>query len=148
MGAVVLFAAVSVDGFVGRDDDMPGPLSDWYGNGEVEMTRGDRDRPFHVTRQTAEFLPATASRTAVVVCGRRLFDVTDGWAGRSPAPVDHPRSSWRTRGSCRAPASRTWCTTCGAEGEAGGGTGRCTVQSGPAPDGARTSHCTAHRGAP
>ncbi len=53
MGAVVLFAAVSLDGFVGRDDDMPGPLFDWYGNGDVEMTFSDPDRPFRVTRPTA-----------------------------------------------------------------------------------------------
>ncbi len=105
MGAVVLFAAVSLDGFVGRDDDMPGPLFDWYGNGEVEVTPGDRNRPFHVTPQTAEFLRATASRTAVMVCGRRLFDVTDGWAGVPPAGehvvvVTHrPADDWAHAGT-------------------------------------------------
>ena len=84
MGAVVLFAAVSLDGFVGRDDDMPGPLFDWYGNGDVEMTFSDPDRPFRVTPPTAELMTALASRTAVMVCGRRLFDITDGWGGVPP----------------------------------------------------------------
>ena len=84
MGAVVLFAAVSLDGYVGRDDDMPGPLFDWYGNGDVEMTFSDRNRPFRVTAPTAEFLRTTTSRTAVMVCGRRLFDITDGWEGVPP----------------------------------------------------------------
>src|SRR4028119_471714 len=84
MGAVVLFAAVSLDGYVGRDDDMPGPLFDWYGNGDVEMTFSDPDRPFRVTRATAEFMGDLAGRVGVMVCGRRLFDITDGWAGVPP----------------------------------------------------------------
>jgi dihydrofolate reductase len=84
MGAVVLFAAVSLDGYVGRDDDTPGPLFDWYGNGDVEMTFSDPDRPFRVTRATAEFMGDLAGRVGVMVCGRRLFDITDGWAGVPP----------------------------------------------------------------
>ncbi len=85
MGVVSLFAAVSLDGYVGRDDDVPGPLFDWYGNGEVEVVLGDPDRPFLVTPQSAEFLRETASRTAVMVCGRRLFDLTNGWEGVPPS---------------------------------------------------------------
>ncbi len=84
MGAVVLFAAVSLDGYVGRDDDTPGPLFDWYGNGDVEMTFSDPDRPFRVTRATAEFMGDLAGRVGAMVCGRRLFDITDGWAGVPP----------------------------------------------------------------
>jgi dihydrofolate reductase len=84
MGAVVLFAAVSLDGYVGRDDDTPGPLFDWYGNGDVEMTFSDPDRPFRVTQATAEFMGDLAGRVGVMVCGRRLFDITDGWAGVPP----------------------------------------------------------------
>ena len=84
MGAVVLFAAVSLDGYVGRDDDMPGPLFDWYQNGDVEMTFTDVARPFRVTPQTAEFLRGTTPRMAVMVCGRRLFDLTNGWEGVPP----------------------------------------------------------------
>ncbi len=79
MGAVVLFAAVSLDGFVARDDDLPGPLFDWYGNGEVEVSFSDRNRPFRVTGETAEFLRPLAEGAGVMVCGRRLFDITDGW---------------------------------------------------------------------
>ncbi len=32
MGKVVMNAAVSLDGFVAMDDDLPGPIVDWYGN--------------------------------------------------------------------------------------------------------------------
>ncbi len=84
MGAVVLFAAVSLDGYVARDDDMPGPLFDWYGNGDVELTLSDPARPFRVTRETAEFLRPFAGRAGVMVCGRRLFDITSGWEGVPP----------------------------------------------------------------
>ncbi|WP_029433877.1 dihydrofolate reductase family protein [Blastococcus sp. URHD0036] len=84
MGAVVLFAAVSLDGFVGRDDDMPGPLFDWYGNGDVEVTFSDRDRPFRVTPPTAEFLRGFAEPVGAMVCGRHLFDITNGWEGVPP----------------------------------------------------------------
>lgn len=85
MGAVVLFAAVSLDGYVGRDDDTPGPLFDWYGNGDVEVTFSDETRVFQVTRPTADLLREEGARTAAVVCGRRLFDVTNGWGGVPPS---------------------------------------------------------------
>ncbi|MGY1745509.1 dihydrofolate reductase family protein [Blastococcus sp. SYSU D00695] len=105
MGAVVLFAAVSLDGFVGRDDDMPGPLFDWYGNGDVEVTFTDRARPFSVTAPTAEFLREFAGRVGVMVCGRRLFDLTDGWGGVPPngehvVVVTHrPATDWAHAGT-------------------------------------------------
>ncbi|MGX5653164.1 dihydrofolate reductase family protein [Geodermatophilus nigrescens] len=105
MGAVVLFAAVSLDGFVGRDDDMPGPLFDWYGNGDVELTFSDPARPFRVTAPTAGFLRELAGRVGVMVCGRRLFDLTDGWGGVPPngehvVVVTHrPADDWPHRGT-------------------------------------------------
>ncbi|MFW3171176.1 dihydrofolate reductase family protein [Geodermatophilus sp. CPCC 206100] len=84
MGRAILFAAVSLDGYVARRDDSVGPLFDWYGNGDVEMTFSDESRPFRVTQQTADFLQATAPRMAAMVCGRRLFDHTNGWEGVPP----------------------------------------------------------------
>ncbi|SEP17982.1 dihydrofolate reductase family protein [Trujillonella endophytica] len=84
MGRAILFAAVSLDGYVARDDDSVGPLFDWYGNGEVETTFSDETRVFHVTRQTADFLAGTAPRMAAGVVGRRLFDHTNGWEGVPP----------------------------------------------------------------
>ncbi len=107
MGAVVLFAAVSLDGFVGRDDDMPGPLFDWYGNGDVEMSFSDRNRPFRVTEATADFMRPFAERAGVMVCGRHLSDITDGWEGVPPngehvVVVTHrPAHDWPHAGSAR-----------------------------------------------
>ncbi|RBY82485.1 hypothetical protein DQ238_04120 [Geodermatophilus sp. TF02-6] len=84
MSRAVIFAAVSMDGCVGREDDMPGPLFDWYGNGDVEVTFSDEARVFRVTQATADFLRAEAPGMAAMVCGRRLFDLTNGWEGVPP----------------------------------------------------------------
>jgi len=37
MGNVVMYASVSVDGFVADDDDDPGPLFDWLISGDVPL---------------------------------------------------------------------------------------------------------------
>ncbi len=84
MGKVIIFAAVSLDGFIAADDDTVGPLFDWYNNGDVAVTFSDEERVFHTTAATADFLNATAPRMAAGVLGRRLFDITDGWHGRPP----------------------------------------------------------------
>jgi dihydrofolate reductase len=84
MGKAILFAAVSLDGYVARTDDSVGPLFDWYGNGEVEMTFSDTSRVFRVTQATADFLHGTAPRMAAGIVGRRLFDHTNGWEGVPP----------------------------------------------------------------
>ena len=104
-GRAILFAAVSLDGYVARDDDMPGPLFDWYGNGDVEATFSDESRPFRVTRPTADFLVDTAPRMAAMVCGRHLFDFTNGWEGVPPngehvfVVTHRPADDWAHAGS-------------------------------------------------
>jgi dihydrofolate reductase len=37
MGRVVMYASVSVDGFIASDDDSPGPLFDWLTDGDVPL---------------------------------------------------------------------------------------------------------------
>lgn len=85
MGRVVMNAAVSLDGFVAMDDDLPGPIFDWYGNGPVAMHLGDEERVFHVSPQSAGYLQEVRDSTGAGVIGRRLFDIVDGWGGRPPA---------------------------------------------------------------
>jgi dihydrofolate reductase len=100
MGKAIIFAAVSLDGYVARDDDSVGPLFDWYGNGDVEVTFSDESRVFRTTRATADFLNATAPRMAAGVLGRRLFDHTNGWEGVPPngehafVVTHHPPTDW------------------------------------------------------
>jgi dihydrofolate reductase len=88
MGKAIIFAAVSLDGFIAADDDTVGPLFDWYENGDVEVTFSDEERAFHTTQATADFLNASAPNQAAVVIGRRLFDLTNGWNG-VPANGEH-----------------------------------------------------------
>ncbi len=40
MPRVVMQAVVSVDGYIAYPDDTVGPLFDWYGNGDSEVTAG------------------------------------------------------------------------------------------------------------
>ena len=37
MGKVVMYASVSVDGFVADENDQPGPLFDWLLSGDVPL---------------------------------------------------------------------------------------------------------------
>jgi dihydrofolate reductase len=103
MGKAIMFAAVSLDGFIAADDDAVGPLFDWYENGDVAGTFSDTERVFHTTQQTADFLYSWAPNMAACVIGRRLFDLTDGWAG-VPANGEHvfvvthePPTDWAYR---------------------------------------------------
>jgi dihydrofolate reductase len=105
MGKAILFAAVSLDGFVADEHDQVGPLFDWYDNGDVAGTFSDEERVFHTTAATAEFLQEMAPQMATMVCGRRLFDLTDGWAGRPPngehvfVVTHRPVTDWQWAGT-------------------------------------------------
>lgn len=83
MARVVAFAAVSLDGFVARPNDDPGPIFDWYENGDVEYF-GDPQRVFHVTRASADYLDTVWPDVRAEVIGRHLFDIVNGWQGRPP----------------------------------------------------------------
>jgi dihydrofolate reductase len=86
MTTVVVQAVASLDGFIARPDDLPGPIFDWYDAGDVEMTFNDPEHTFHVSAQSAEYLDLSGVRCQVI--GRHLFDFVDGWGGR-PIVGDH-----------------------------------------------------------
>ena len=48
MATVVVQAVASLDGFIARPDDLPGPIFDWYEAGDVEGHFNDPDA--HVPR--------------------------------------------------------------------------------------------------
>lgn len=104
MGAVLLHAVVSVDGFIAGVDDEVGPLFDWYFNGEHEIVPGG---PFRVSAASAAYVRPMWQRIGAIVMGRRLFDQTDGWEGKPPAGdhivvVSHrPKpDGWHPEASC------------------------------------------------
>jgi dihydrofolate reductase len=89
MGKVVASASMSLDGYIAKQDNTIGRLFDWYQNGDVEVPTVTPGITFHLTPQSAEYWQAWTSQLGALVCGRTLFDVTNGWGGRHTmdAPV-------------------------------------------------------------
>ena len=79
MARVIVQAVASLDGFIARPDDLPGPIFDWYEAGDVEL-RFNPAHTFHVSQQSADYLDHTG--VACQLIGRHLFDFTDGWSGQ------------------------------------------------------------------
>jgi dihydrofolate reductase len=79
MAKVVVQAVASLDGFIARPDDLPGPIFDWYEAGRVEGHFNDPAHTYHVSAESAAYLDFSDVRCQVI--GRHLFDVVDGWGG-------------------------------------------------------------------
>ncbi len=84
-----LHAVSSLDGYIAYDNDEVGPLHDWYFQGDTPIVNADRpdddNAPFRISAASADYVSEMWSRQKVLVIGRHLFDLTDGWSGRSPA---------------------------------------------------------------
>jgi dihydrofolate reductase len=89
MGKVIASASMSLDGYIAKDDNTIGRLFDWYENGDVEIPTATPDLTFHLSAASAEHWRRWVDGLGALVCGRTLFDVTDGWGGRHTmdAPV-------------------------------------------------------------
>ena len=105
MGATLMGAVVSLDGYIARDDDAVGPLFDWYGNGDVAWAFEGADRSFRSSQASADFMREHYANVGAVVIGRRLFDLTNGWDGRPAAGehvvvvTHHASTDWEYAGS-------------------------------------------------
>jgi dihydrofolate reductase len=87
MGTVIAAASMSLDGYIAKHDNTIGQLFDWYQNGDVEVPTATPDITFHLTPQSAEYWRRWTSQLGALVCGRTLFDFTDGWGGRHTMDV-------------------------------------------------------------
>ena len=87
MGRVVSNASMSLDGFIAYPDNNPGALFDWYEAGDVEIVNAGDLPPFHLTPASAAYWRSWVERLGVLVVGRVLFDITDGWNGTHPLDV-------------------------------------------------------------
>jgi dihydrofolate reductase len=85
VATVTVQAVASLDGFIARPDDVPGPIFDWYDAGDVDLTFNG-DHVFRVSQQSKDYLDASDVRCQVI--GRHLFDIVDGWGG-TPVVGDH-----------------------------------------------------------
>ncbi|KLL94762.1 dihydrofolate reductase, partial [Rhodococcus sp. IITR03] len=86
MGKVVMYASVSVDGFIADENDQPGPLFDWLTSGDVPL---DDSGFVKVSRTSYDYIRPYWDEIGVTIAGRHVFDMTDGWDGELPAGVDH-----------------------------------------------------------
>lgn len=87
MGRVIANASMSLDGFIARDDHTIGRLFDWLDNGEVAFPTATPDLTFHLSPASADHWRSWTGSLGALVCGRSLFDVTDGWGGRHTMDV-------------------------------------------------------------
>jgi dihydrofolate reductase len=87
MSKVVAQAIMSLDGYIAKPDNTIGRLFDWLQNGEVAITTPATDFAVHLTPQSAEHWRAWVSSIGALICGRTLFDVTNGWNGRHTLDV-------------------------------------------------------------
>jgi dihydrofolate reductase len=92
VGTVILHNVVSVDGFIADVKDDVGPLHEWYFSGDTAIT-GDPDEGFdhsgtgsrfRVSKGSAEYVRTTWESIGVIVMGRHLFDLVNGWEGDPP----------------------------------------------------------------
>jgi dihydrofolate reductase len=87
MGKVIASASMSLDGYIAKHDNTIGRLFDWLQNGDVEIPTATPDITFHLTPRSAEYWRRWTSQLGALVCGRTLFDFTDGWGGRHTMDV-------------------------------------------------------------
>jgi len=103
IGTVEAHMTMSLDGFIADPSDAVGPLFDWYDAGDVTVLSADLRWTFNVDQSSAGFLRDMLAGNGALVCGRRLFDLTDGWGGRHPTGVPvfvvthRPAEAWTER---------------------------------------------------
>lgn len=86
MSTVVMYASVSVDGFIADANDQPGPIFDWLTSGDVPL---DESGVLRVSQASFDYTRAYWDRIGTTIAGRHVFDLTDGWDGTPPSGIDH-----------------------------------------------------------
>jgi dihydrofolate reductase len=84
MGKVLSHMAMSLDGFIATPADMPEELFEWYWAGDVTVPSHQESMSFQVDEASAGMLRELVEDSGVVVAGRRLFDMTNGWDDHHP----------------------------------------------------------------
>lgn len=89
MTHVYTHMTMSLDGYIADPHDGTGELFGWYGAGDVTLPSADARWSFQVDENSASLLRETLRDCGALVCGRRLFDITNGWDDSHPigAPV-------------------------------------------------------------
>jgi dihydrofolate reductase len=85
MGKIRTHMTMSLDGYIAAPDDQVGELFEWYDAGDVSVPSANDDVKFNVDEASATVLRDLTENVGVLVAGRRLFDITDGWGDAHPA---------------------------------------------------------------
>jgi dihydrofolate reductase len=89
MGKVLTGASVSLDGYIaGPNESGFEHLFAWMGAGENEFRSTHPEIQFRLTAPDFDYLKSYVDGAGVLVVGRHLFDITDGWGGIHP--LDRP----------------------------------------------------------
>jgi dihydrofolate reductase len=89
MGKVYTHMTMSLDGFIADPQDGVDELFAWYNAGPVSVPTADERWSFSLDEASAELMRGVLTNAGALVCGRRLFDITNGWDDSHPggAPV-------------------------------------------------------------
>jgi len=89
MGKILTGASVSLDGYVaGPNESGFEHLFAWYGAGDVTFPSTHPELRFSLTPPDHRYLEDYVDSVGVLVVGRRLFNLVDGWGGIHP--LDRP----------------------------------------------------------
>jgi dihydrofolate reductase len=80
MADVIANMSMSLDGFVADPEDRIDHLFEWFGNGDVEVPTAVDWATFKTSEASAKMLRAAMENVGALITGRRLFNLTQGWA--------------------------------------------------------------------
>lgn len=105
MGKVITQFTMSLDGFIADPQDDVGRLLRWYFSGDTAFPVPTSGMNFKLSRASAALLQQEWGAIGAIVTGRRDFDVSKAWGGRSPYGVPtfiithDPPQAWLTAAS-------------------------------------------------
>ena len=84
MACVISNMSMSLDGFIADPDDVPTEVFRWHQTGPVEVPTAGERWTFHLSEPSAAYLRSALAGTGAMICGRRLYDIAQGWGGLHP----------------------------------------------------------------
>ncbi len=107
MGKVSVGFTMSLDGFIAEPNDDVGRLFKWYFGGDIAIPVPGTSMVFKVASASVEIIQELLDAYGAIVTGRRDFDVSKAWGGKSPlgvpvfivthnAPQEWAHSEWFT----------------------------------------------------
>lgn len=105
MSRVFTGFTMSLDGFIARPNDDVRRLFKWYFSGDTEIPLNDGQFIAKVSAGSAEIIRECFTISGALVTGRRDFDVSKAWGGKSPLNVPtfivthQPPAEWMQPGS-------------------------------------------------